>query len=64
MNRGGPGGGGDSQTRIPNLNYAKVKNKNNFFQNPLLTPVTFVSKDKQMRADYLIDPEYDEATAP
>ena len=43
-----------SNKKIPNLNFAKPSIKLNpaGFQNPLLTPITFVSKDQNMKADY------------
>ena len=51
--------------KVPNLNYVKqVENQNQLFQTPTLTPITFVSKDKQMKADYQIDSEVDEVYLP
>ena len=49
-----------SNKKIPHLKYAKGPDKNAFFQNPHLSPVTFVSKDQAMKADYHIDSEYEE----
>lgn len=51
--------------KIPNLKYAKQNNnKNNGFKNQFMTPVTFVSKDQQMRADYHIDSDVEEMFMP
>ena len=51
--------------KISNLKYAKQNfNKNNAFKNQYMTPVTFVSKDQQMRADYHIDSDVEEMLMP
>jgi hypothetical protein len=52
--------------KIPNLNFAKSNIKNNpaGFQNPLLTPITFVSKDQNMKADYHIDSDVEDIFVP
>ena len=48
-----------ANVRIDNLRQAEPKKGNQFFHTPLLTPITFVSKDANVKADYQMEDEYE-----
>jgi len=50
--------------KIPELKFAENTKKHKFFNSPMLTPVTFVSKDQDVSANYVIDSDPDEVELP
>ena len=45
--------------KIHDLRFLKQTRKNKFFNTPFLTPITFVSKDQQMKADYILESDHE-----